>query len=173
GPDLVGGHVHAPPVDRPVTVEDQLARLAPRAREPEPHQHVVEARLQQAEQVLTGHSRLAAGLVVVAPELLLKHAVVAARLLLLPQLKPVLGLLGPAAPVLARRVGAPLHAALVGQAALALQEELHALPAALLALGSPVARHGLDPPPLARTAAVVGMRRDVADGRDLDPDGLQ
>ena len=124
-----------------MTVEDQLARLAARARETEPHQHVVEARLQQAQQVLAGHSRLAAGLVVVAPELLLEHAVVAARLLLLPQLKPVLGLPGPAATVLARRVGAALHAALVGQAALALQEELDALPAALLALGSAIPRH--------------------------------
>jgi hypothetical protein len=38
--------------------------------------------------------------------------------------------------VLTRRVAAALDGALLGQAALALQEELHAFPAALLALGA-------------------------------------
>jgi hypothetical protein len=37
--------------------------------------------------------------------------------------------------MLARRVGAPLDGALVGEALLALEEELLALPAALTALG--------------------------------------
>jgi len=45
------------------------------------------------------------------------------------------------AAVVARRIGAPLDRALVGQAALALQEELLALPAALLALWSCVSCH--------------------------------
>src|SRR4029078_13442774 len=45
------------------------------------------------------------------------------------------------ATVVAGRVVPPLDAALVRQAALALQEELHALPAALLALGPRLARH--------------------------------
>ena len=67
--------------------------------------------------------------------------VVAARLLLLAQLQPVLGLAHAAAAVLARRVGAALDAALVGEAALALEEELLALAAALLALGRRVASH--------------------------------
>jgi hypothetical protein len=44
--------------------------------------------------------------------------------------------------VVAGRVGAPLDAALVGQAALALEEELDALAPALLALWSRVASHG-------------------------------
>ena len=43
--------------------------------------------------------------------------------------------------VVARRVVPPLDAALVREAALALQEQLHALAAALLALGPGVARH--------------------------------
>src|SRR5262249_3526048 len=47
----------------------------------------------------------------------------------------------PAAAVLAGRVGAALDAALVGEAALALEEELLALAPALLALGGGVAGH--------------------------------
>jgi hypothetical protein len=43
--------------------------------------------------------------------------------------------------VIAGRVGAALDAALVGEAALALEEELLALAAALLALGGGVAGH--------------------------------
>src|SRR3954453_16942644 len=141
GANLVRGHVHAPPVDGPVSVQDQLARLPPRSREAEPHEHVVEPALQQAQQVLARHARLAARFCVVVAELLLEHAVVAAGLLLLPQLKPVLGLLRAAAAVLTRRVRAPLDAALVGEAALALQEELDALSTALLALCTTVAGH--------------------------------
>jgi hypothetical protein len=43
--------------------------------------------------------------------------------------------------VLARRVATPLHAALVGEAALALEEELLPLAAALLALGTGISSH--------------------------------
>jgi hypothetical protein len=43
--------------------------------------------------------------------------------------------------VIAGRICATLDAALVGQAALALQEQLHALAATLLALRSGIARH--------------------------------
>src|SRR5262249_12474843 len=53
----------------------------------------------------------------------------------------VLALLDAAAAVLSRRVAAALDRALLREAALALQEELHALAAALLALGTAVARH--------------------------------
>jgi hypothetical protein len=54
--------------------------------------------------------------------------------LLLAQLNAVLALFHAPAPVLARRVGATLDAALVGQAALALEKQLLPLAAALLAL---------------------------------------
>jgi hypothetical protein len=43
--------------------------------------------------------------------------------------------------VLTRRVAAALDGALLGQAALALEEELHALPAALPALRRSIAGH--------------------------------
>ena len=74
--------------------------------------------------------------------------------------------------MVARRVGAALDAALVGQATLALEEELLALAAALLALGGGIWAI-LDAPPLLGAAAVVGLRGDVLDGRDLEAGGLQ
>ena len=73
--------------------------------------------------------RLAGRLRVVGAELLLEQAVVPAGLLLLAQLR-VLRLLDAAAAVLARRGDRRSIRALLGEAALALEEELHALPAA-------------------------------------------
>src|SRR5207244_1383541 len=100
-----------------------------------PVDDVVEARLEHPQQVLAGDARALGRLRVVGAELLLEQPVVAARLLLLAQLQQVLGLLDPSAAVLARRIRAALDGALLRQAALALEEQLHALPAALLALG--------------------------------------
>jgi hypothetical protein len=76
-------------------------------------QHVVEAQLEQDEQVLTGPALLPVGLLVVAAELLLEHAVVVAGLLLLAELEQVLRLLDAAAAVLTRRVGALLEVLVV------------------------------------------------------------
>src|SRR4051812_30217024 len=132
---LVAGDVDAAAVDRPVAVADHLPGLAARGREAETHDDVVQARLEQREQVLAGDARLPRRLVVVAAELALENAVVPARLLLLTQLHAVLGLLLAATAVVAGRVRATLDAALVGEAALALQEELLPFAAALLALG--------------------------------------
>src|SRR5205085_4040896 len=102
---------------------------------------VVEPRLEHPQQLLAGHARALGRLRVVGTELLLEQAVVAPRLLLLAQLQQVLGLLDAAAAVLARRIRTPLDRALLGQAALALEEQLHALAAALLALRGTVAGH--------------------------------
>ena len=74
--------------------------------------------------------------------------------------------------MLARRVRPALDRALLGQAALALEEELHALPAALLALRGPVASH-YTPPPLLLADAVVCLRRDVLHSENLEPGGLE
>src|SRR3954452_22336645 len=166
---LVARDVHTAAVDGPVTVADQLAGLAPAGGETEPDQHVVEAALEHAQQVLARDSGLPRRLVVVDPELLLEDAVVATRLLLLTQLHAVLGLLLTPATVVAGRVRTTLDAALVGEAALALEEQLLALAAALLALGGCIACHesSLDPAPLTRAAAVVCLRSDVLDARDL------
>src|ERR1700751_6282695 len=112
-PQLVARDVHPPAVDGPVPVQDQLARLAPRGRKTEPDEHVVEPTLEHPEQVLARDPGLAGRLVVVDPELLLEHAVVALRLLLLAQLDAVLALALAAAAVLAGRVRAGLDAALI------------------------------------------------------------
>src|SRR4051794_10130412 len=138
---LIAGDVHAPAVDRPMAVADQLAGLAARGREAQAHEDVVQARLQHLKEVLARDAGLIGGLLVVVAELLLEHAVVAARLLLLTQLHAGLGLLLAPAAVVARRVRPALDAALVREAALTLEEELLTLAAALLALGSGVASH--------------------------------
>ena len=132
---LVARDVHAPAVDGPVPVADELAGLAARGREAEAHEDVVQAALEQGQKVLAGDARLRRRSLVVVAELLLEHAVVPPRLLLLAKLHAVLGLLLAPTAVLARRVVATLDAALVRQAALALEEELLALATALLALG--------------------------------------
>jgi hypothetical protein len=67
-------------------------------------------------------------------ELLLEQLIVPASLLLLTKLKEVLALLDAAATVLTRRVRASFDGTLVREAALALEEELLCLAAALLAL---------------------------------------
>src|SRR5213076_3018066 len=105
-------------------------------------------------------------------------------------LQQVLALLDPAAAVLARRVRAALDRALLGQAALALQEELHALPPADAALRSKVPRHATRPgirempygvrqlprsnsSPLPRPHAVVRLRGHVLHSHDLEAGRLQ
>src|SRR3954470_7988130 len=140
--DLVARDVDAPAVDRPVAVAHELARLAARRSEAEAHQDVVQAALEQGQEVLAGDAVLAARFGVVLAELLLQDAVVPPRLLLLAQLDAVLGLLLAAAAVVPGRVGAALDAALVREAALTLEEELLSLAAALLALWSCVSSHG-------------------------------
>src|SRR5439155_24907547 len=117
------------------------ARLCTRGREAEAVHDVVEPRLEHPQQLLAGDARAPRCLLVVRAELLLEQAVVAARLLLLAQLQEVLALLDAAAAVLARRIGAPFDRALLRQAALALEEELHALAAADAALRSKISRH--------------------------------
>jgi hypothetical protein len=124
-----------------VAVAHELARLRPRRGEAEAVDDVVEPRLEHAEQGLARDARFLCGLRVVVAELLLEQAVVPARLLLLAQLQEVLGLLDAAAAVLARRVAAALDGALLREAALALEEELHALAAARAALRTEGAGH--------------------------------
>src|SRR2546423_2576656 len=140
-PQLIAGDVHAAAIDGPVSVEDQLARLPARSSEPKAHEHVVEPALEHPQEVLARDAALPRSLVVVDAELLLEHAVVALGLLLLTQLHPILALLLAAAAVLTRRIGAALDAALVGEAALALEEQLLSLTPTLLALGSGIAGH--------------------------------
>src|SRR3954471_4909351 len=164
--------VHPPAVHVEVAVADELPRLGARGGEGEPVHDIVEPGLEHAQQVLAGDAGAPRRLVVVVAELLLEQAVVAPRLLLLTQLEQVLALLDAPAAVLARRVAAALDRALLGQAALALEEELHALAAALLALRGPIASQ-LNPSPLPRPHAVVRLRGHVLDTQDLEPRRLE
>ena len=109
---LVRGDVHLAAVDPEVPVRDKLAGHVPALGEPGPVDHVVEAALQDPQQVLTGLAALAGRLLVVIVELPLKDPVDAPSLLLLPDLEQVLVLLGAVAPVLTRRVRPDLDGAL-------------------------------------------------------------
>src|SRR6267142_2636451 len=89
------------------------------------HGATVDTRPEHPQQLLARNARAARSLLVVAAELLLEQPVVAARLLLLAQLQQVLALLDTATAVLTRRIRATLDRALLGETALALEEQLH------------------------------------------------
>src|SRR5688500_3122158 len=136
-----GRDVDLAAVDPDVAVAHQLAGHVAGLGEAGPVDHVVEARLEDLQQDLTGLARLAVGLFVVTAELLLEDAVDAAGLLLLTKLEQVLAVLGAAAAVLTRRVGPDLDRALRGLALAALEEQLHLLAPAEPAVGSGVTGH--------------------------------
>src|SRR5919202_1122588 len=141
GADPVRRDVDLAAVDPDVTVAHQLAGHVAGLGEAGPVHDVVQARLEDLQQDLTGLARLLVGLFVVAAELLLQDAVDAARLLLLAQLQQVLAVLAAAPAVLARRVGPDLDRALRGLALAALEEQLHLLAPAHAAVGSGVTGH--------------------------------
>src|SRR5262249_32757985 len=124
-----------------VAVPDELAGHVPRLAQAGPEHDVVQPALQDDQQVLAGLAGLAHGLLVVAAELLLEHAVDARALLLLALLQQVLGGLGTAAAGLAGRVRPDLDRALRRVALGALEEELGLLAAAALAVSTGVAGH--------------------------------
>src|SRR6476646_10466500 len=97
--DLERRDVDLAAVDPEVAVHDQLAGVAAGAGEAGAVDDVVQAALEQLEQVVTGLALPARGLGVVVVELLLQHAVGEAGLLLLAQLEEVLALLDPPAAV--------------------------------------------------------------------------
>src|SRR4051794_484388 len=106
--DLERRDVDLAAVHPEVAVDDQLAGGATRAGEAGAVDDVVEAALQQLQQVVTRLALPARGLGVVVVELLLENAVREASLLLLAELQEVLALLDPSTAVLAGRVGATL-----------------------------------------------------------------
>src|SRR6476620_4813783 len=128
-------------VDPDVAVAHQLAGHVAGLGEAGPVDHVVQPRLEDLQQNLTGLAGLAVGLFVVTAELLLQHAVDAAGLLLLAKLEQVLAVLGATPAVLARRVRPDLDRALRGLALAALEEQLHLLAPAEAAIGSGVTGH--------------------------------
>src|SRR6478735_7099442 len=137
-------------VDQDVAVAHDLAGHVAALGEAGAVDDVVQPGLEDAQQVLAGLALLAVGLVVVTAELLLQHAVDPGALLLLPHLQEVLAVLGPTATVLTRGVGTDLDRALRGLALGTLEEQLHLLAAAALAVRTCVPSHGSNPPPLGR-----------------------
>src|SRR5215218_1914359 len=137
----VGRDVDLAAVHPDVAVAHQLTRHVTGLGEAGPVDHVVQPRLQDLEEDLTGLAGLAVGLFVVTAELLLQHAIDAAGLLLLTKLQQVLAVLGATPAVLARRVGPDLDRALRGLALAALEEQLHLLAPAHAAVGSGVTGH--------------------------------
>src|SRR6185369_6676817 len=145
-------------VDEEVAVPHQLPRLRPRGRQPEPVDHVVQPALEQLQQRHAGDAARALRRLEVAAELILEHAVDALDLLLFAQLQAVAGELRlPRLAVLPRREVALLDRALLGVAALTLEEQLHRLAAAEPADRTNITSH-LHSPPLRRTASVVRNR---------------
>src|SRR4051794_12854063 len=141
-------------VDQEVAVLHELAGHVTAVREAGAVDDVVEPTLEELKKILAGLAGTPVGLLVVAAELLLEHAVDARALLLLPLLQEVLGVLGAAAAVLTRRVRADLDRALRGLALAALEEQLHLFAAATLAVRAGVPSHYLKP-----SAAWVGGSR--------------
>src|SRR3954468_7402401 len=164
-------------VDQEVAVLDELARHVTAVREAGAVDDVVEPTLEQLEKVLAGLAGTPVGFLVVTAELLLEHAVDAGALLLLPLLQEVLGVLGATAAVLTRRVRTDLDRALRGLALAALEEQLHLLAAATLAVRAGVPSHVSsylsNPSALRRAAAVVRNWGRVLNGADLEADSLQ
>ena len=133
--------VDALAVHQDVPVADDLPRLRAREREAEAVHDVVEPRLEQAEHLLARTALPARRVEVVLLELALQHAVDAADLLLLAKADRVLAQLDARLAVLPRGIRPAGVRALLGVAALALEEELHALAAAQLANGTVITSH--------------------------------
>src|SRR5215471_12601399 len=139
GLQLVCGDVDDPAVHVEVPVGDELPGLPSRGRQPQPVDDVVETQLEVPQEVEAGDPALSHRRVEVVAELPLEQAVRAPRLLLRAELQPVVRGLSPAClAVHARRHGAALDGALGRVAALTLQVELRALPAAETAHGAVV-----------------------------------
>src|SRR6266571_1548569 len=141
-PHLVGRHVHSLAVYEDAVMAHDLARLGAARAEPHAIRNGVQARLQQLQKTLARHAFAARGLCIGLAELALEQSVYAAQLLLLAQLLAEIGHAAAAfLPVLSRRIAAALDRAFVGEAFLALEEELLPLAAALAALGIEISGH--------------------------------
>ena len=140
------------------SVPDDLARLRAREREAQAVDDVVEPALEEAEHLLARAALAARGVEVVLAELALEDAVDATHLLLLAKADRVLAELDARLAVLPRRVRSAGVGALLGVAALPLQEELHAFAAAKLADGTNVTSHSISLSFADTGAAKTGLR---------------
>src|SRR5262249_3010920 len=170
GAHLVGRHVHPLAVHQDAVVAHDLARFGPARSESHAVRDRIQARLEDLQEPLAGHALAARRLGVGLAELALEEPVDAAQLLLFTQLlAEVRHAAAALLPVLPRRVAAALDRAFVGEALLALEEQLFPFAAALPAFGVQVSGHAypLYAPSFRRPAAVVGDGRHVGDAADL------
>jgi hypothetical protein len=119
----------------------ELTGLGARGGETQGVGHVVEPELELAEQVVAGDSGLLRSALEVEPELLLEQAVNALDLLLFTKLYAVAEDLRAAPAVLARCVVAALDRALVLEATIAFEKQLHSLSTAKPANGIRITSH--------------------------------
>ena len=119
----------------------QEAGVAPRTRETEPVNNVVEPSLQYHQEILAGDPAGLFRCLETAPELLLEQPVHALDLLLLPELEAVFRELEPSLAVLTRRVVAPFNGALVRVTPLSLEKQLQILSPAEPTHGTMVPSH--------------------------------
>ena len=169
GLDAIRRNVKTLAVHGDVAVTDGLTGLLAGAGEAEAEHDVVETELEKSHQVVAGDAVHLLGLVVVATELLLEHAVDELGLLLLAQLHAVLALLATACGLTLRFLGG-----------IAQHHWINAQLAAALQNRSPVNCHNLNPPvyeldatTLARTATVVRDGRAILDAGNFQPCCLQ
>src|SRR3954447_23707737 len=165
--DSVAGDVDALAVDVDEAVADELAGLRTRACPAGAVDDVVQALLEETQQVLTGRALQAHGLFVGVAELTLEDAVDVLRLLLLLQLGEVLaaGIAASGAAMRARGERTTLE----GLAALVVLEDVGAESARDAHFRAGVTSHVRSGPAALRlTAAVVGYGRDIFDRGDLD-----
>src|SRR6056297_298958 len=166
GADLEGRNVHDLAIDGDALVAHQLARLRPGGGKAHPVGDVVQATLEQLQQVLAGGALLLGGALVVVVELAFQDSVHAAQLLLLAQLQTVVR---NARATLGSAAGRHLEFALgLERTDAALEKQVRALPAGELALRSEISSHSSKPlrsdaPLLGRTTAIMGNRGHVLD----------
>src|SRR2546422_4547777 len=166
-PDAIRRDIQGAAVHLDVAVPHQLARLPARHGKAHPIDEIIEAAFQCDEQRLTGHAGLLEHVIENVPELPLREPVDPLDLLFLAQLALIVRRLAPPPrrlTMLAWRVGAPLHRALLGETARPFEEQLRPLATAQLAGRPGVTCHDLDPPLLGWPAPIVWDRR-----RDADP----
>ena len=129
-----------------MAVADHLTCLGTAHGKAKTVDNVVKAALKDGEEVLAGLAGTALCHLEVAAELALQDAVKSLCLLLLAQLLAVLGALAAALAVLAGGESSAVHCALVSVAAVALEEELLTLSAALAAYCISISCHFSLPP---------------------------
>src|SRR5690606_14435826 len=152
-------------------------------REAQPVDHVVQPALQELQEGFARHALAAGRLLVITPKLALQHPVDPAQLLLLTQVDAVFSQTrAPSLAVLARRIRAAVHGALLSIALFTLQKELFSLTPAQPANGSSIPCHRSvfhlrrlrsDPPPLGRAATDVRNRSDVFDQVHFETGSLE